>query len=244
MNIRYDFGSKITAEFLKQCKVVGVSCHVAFFTATQLAILNLLQETDEATDECDITSNHTINARRYWDKNIDAETLFCSSIALLPTKFRVHLKSNDNFWNTCLQYGEVFYSEIKRLTALKKLFHMMESTDASQGEMEAGQMRPSRYYDTTNVGDVTDIITGNFALQSETDIIAEKDKRVIVTDFYRTTSTHGGGNPCSQVLQSFKGRLLYSLDYNVPYMSTKTAEKYIHAIVDVITHAVSNYNKK
>jgi hypothetical protein len=91
------------------------------------------------------------------------------------------------------------------------------STGSSQGKM-----RPLSSFDTTNMGDVTDFLSGKFAKQNG----EPANEYAVVSDFTRLTSNHATKeNICSHVFHTYNGRLMYSLAYNTYYMTNATAEE-------------------
>ncbi|XP_018007751.1 uncharacterized protein LOC108665507 [Hyalella azteca] len=75
-----------------------------------------------------------------------------------------------------------------------------------------GKMRPLASFDTTNMGDVTDFLSGKFAKQNG----EPANEYAVVSDVTRLTSTHAHkGNICSHVFHTYNGRLMYSLAYSL-----------------------------
>ncbi|XP_018020539.1 uncharacterized protein LOC108676894 [Hyalella azteca] len=100
--------------------------------------------------------------------------------------------------------------------------------DSGNGQ---NQMRTLNSFDTTNMGDVTDFLSGKFAKQNG----EPANEYAVVSDVTRLTSTHAHkGNICSHVFHTYNGRLMYSLAYNTYYMTNATAAEYVRIIADVM----------
>ena len=228
LTLRHDFSKDQTRTFLDLCKQQKMSCHAAFFTAAQIAVIEMLQTRGVQQEKYDFVTNHTINNRRYYSENIDSSNHFGLSISVLPTEFKLSNDAKEHFWDTCQEYAKTFSSGIQETHSLKLSLYLVERYLANPALMAEA---PKEYFITSNMGECTDIITGNFA---KTELEAEEEKQAIVTDITRRVSSHSEGIILSHVLQTFKGKLLYSMDYNVHNISTEDATFYKQCLVDVI----------
>lgn len=241
-SIRYDFDHATSKCFLEKCKSNGITCHAGFFTATQLALIEVMQEAKIEEEEFDMITRHAINGRRYWSKDVNQNTEFCAAVLIVPICFAIKPNQKNGFWKIANDFGKLFNDSMNNLMPLKNALFMVEvmkKLDMSS-EKKGVPKVPNGYYDTTNMGDITSSLTGDFARVVKGNVVAEEAKQVIVTDFHRSTSTHFGTNICSLVLHSLKGRLLFSIDFNVTYMTKETAVKYRNAVVNMVKKLAKN----
>lgn len=237
---RSDFDRETTKKFLAKCKGNSVSFHTGFFTATQVAVVELLKDAGVLQDSYDISSCHVVNARRFWSKEIDGEVQFGGNILSLPVKFTVPSDWKNIFWTTvCREHHLLFMtrlngfkSQMYEISRSERMLPMMNKMkEMNEGEPMPFQKSPSRYYDTNNMGDITTTLSGSVARSSKDRIL---NAHVAISDLLRSTSTHNGGLSCTHVVQTLKGRLLHSLDYNSEFMDQETAKKYIQKVAEVV----------
>ena len=231
-NIRHNFTVEQTRELLSLCTEKGVTFHAMFSTIAHTALFKILKDAGLKESKMKMVSRHSVNMRRYFKTDSGSLEKFGPGFLLFETATTLHPKLD--FWDQCLAYHNEFHSSLKNEIPLKQaVIRFSQGSGSDNTDWE--DTSPKHYYDTTNMGECTQILTGNFARR---DHLPEHLKKVVLTDFCRTTSNHTMGVSCSHVLQTFKGRLLYSLDYNINHMAAKTAQKYVAKIVQVAENLV------
>lgn len=226
--LRNDFDQETTKKFLAKCKANNVSFHTGFFTAVQVAVVELLKDAGIFQDTFEISSKHVVNSRRFWNKEVDADVQFGANIAALPVNFTVPSDWQKIFWTTITKEHHLLF--MTRLNDFKAQMNMICRYERMMPFMSF-EISPSQYYDTNNMGDVTAVLSGAVAKSNR-----ERDAtvHVVISDIVRSTSTHDRGVICSHVTQTLRGRLLHSMDYNIQYMDTEIANKYVQKVSEVV----------
>jgi len=229
-NTRYNFDKTITKKFLSKSKENGVTCHSSFFTAVKFALAKMMADNGVKKNNHGFNTSHVMNLRRFWPKDSDSELQFGPNIMFSFVQFDIFKYTSSNFWLAATDFHTLFKDKSSIVDKYTNVFIERFKKFKPPGSGESKPV-PTRYYDTNNLGDVTKILNGSF----DKTRTAETNSAVLITDFSRSTTTHGGNNICSHVLQSLNGRLLYSLDYNDNFVSPDVAKKYLDSIVEMVT---------
>jgi len=234
VSCHHDFTEKETENFLLSCKLHKITVHMAFSIAAQIAMLDLLQKKGINRDSYEMVTQHAMNLRRYYKGNEDHSEKFGFAVGMLPIKFTLPTDAKSSFWNLCKDFKTIFSTGIEEVTALKSYLHLVEKFTENPEMMNAP---PFSYLDATNMGDITRSVTGNFAKENPE---TEEDKLAKLTHIIRSSSVHATGSITLLNLQSFKGRLLFSIDCNTKYLSREAAMLYQDCFVDVMRYAANN----
>lgn len=257
--MRNDFNEATTKKFITKCKENSVSVHSAFFTLAEVALIDLMAEEGVVEENYIFPTYHVVNGRRYWDTSMmNIEKLFGNAILVQPTLSNLPKDAKLQYWSHVRKFYELFQETLKTQESLKYEIHSFMGAEdlkklnienihvpqadklplpgaAEEPKDSNRSKQPSAYYDTNNMGDITKLVSGRFA-RSESE---EELPHVRVSDIMRSTSTHSGDHTiCSHVLQSLNGRLLHALDYNIKFMSSETAKKYIDVIQKVMLEVI------
>jgi len=239
LNLRHNFTMEQTKQLLSLCKKKGVTFHTFFSSIAQTALFEMFKDAGLKESKTKMSTGHVVNMRR-WFKT-DSESLEKFGTCFIPYSTTITLDSELDFWNQCLAFHNDFQSGLKNEVPLKhSVLQFSQGDAAKEHEKAMKEMReapPARYYDTTNMGECTQILTGNFA---RPDHLQEDDKKAVLTDFFRTTSNHVLGVTWAHVLQTFKGRFLYGLDYNTNHVTKETANLYVTKIVHLVEDLLSS----
>lgn len=218
LNLAYSLSKEETLDFLKRCKKEGVTIHSGFCSIINFAIVTLLIKGGIKQDSYKIKHYHTINNRRYWSG--DTSRAFGAHLGKLT--FLSEVTSNINeFWDQARQFHKTFGELLNERGSLKESIMMFKNTHRDIDISKAIEQMPmgDNYYGTTNMGNLASTFEG-------------EGEYVQVTDFRRTTSTTK--NLCSHVMQTFRGRFLYGLDYEAALMTTETAKMYVDTIFQIL----------
>jgi len=231
---QHDFTTEESKDFIKNCKSHKVTVHMAFSIAAQIAIAQLLQKKGISQECYDMVTNHAVNIRRYYQNCTDYSKHSGLAVGMLPIKTSIPSDAKSSFWETAKAFGVNFSEKLNSTFSFESLAYQVEKFTENPDMLNDP---PHSSLDLGNMGDITKLVTGDFAKEEPE---KEESKRAIVTHVVRSTSIHF--NPCFALLNihSFKGKLLYSMDYNTKYSSPVSAKLYNDCFVDVMKHAANN----
>lgn len=218
LNLTCSLSKEETKRFIERCKKEGVTIHSGFCSVANAAIVDMLAKTGIKQESYKIKNYHTVNIRRYW-KGETSKTLGAhfGKLTLLS-----EITSDINkFWNEARTFHQAFTKLLEDKGPIKEsaVSFMNLPSDLDINDFIKNFPRGDTCYGTTNMGNLATTLKG-------------EGDHVQVTDFRRTTST--ANNLCSHVLQTFRGRFVYGLDYDASLMAEETAHLYVETIFRIL----------
>ncbi|XP_045615149.1 uncharacterized protein [Procambarus clarkii] len=222
-----------TSKLLSRCKMEGVTLNSAFTAAANIALYKMILAKNSSIEEENICSQQAINMRRYWPKSL-RENAFGCHISLLDLKFPTRRSDLTAFWEYTRGIHSVLHHHLTVSLRPLKLQPMSENLSiiirynavlAKLGLPTAND----NHYTVTNMGNLSSTFPGTGA-------------EVEVSKVLRSVSCHFMPTLCQHTLQTFRGRLCYSLDYYTQKMTREIASQYAEEILSVLTSSIHTPN--
>ncbi|CAL4085036.1 unnamed protein product [Meganyctiphanes norvegica] len=218
-----------TKRLLKKCKMEKVTINSAFTAAANLGLYKLISEKDVGISDTVINTLQTVNMRRYWSKEAQPNSFGCR-ISSLNLNFSVAHHDAYAFW----EYARDVHRIIKHGLDEKPLallglplanffkYVIGENFWVSKFSLPSSN---DCHFCVTNMGNLDNILIGTLS-------------QIKVSQIMRSVSGHFMPTLCQHTLQTFHGRLCYSIDYYTQKMKESTAEKYSKYIVDILKESI------
>jgi len=230
----HDFTEEETKKFIANCKLHKVSVHMAFSIASQIAMIELLKEKNISPEYYNMVTQHAVNNRRYYKDTVDYSKHFGLVVGMLAIKTSLPLDAKASFWKVSKKFSQNFTTGLDSAITLSSLPYLIEKFIENPDMVNDP---PFSSLDMTNMGDITKIVTGDFAKELPEN---EDDKLASVTHLIRSSSIHYNGATALLNFHSFKGKFLYSIDSNTKYLSSESAKLYTDYFVKVMRYAAEN----
>nr|XP_053645218.1 uncharacterized protein LOC128697505 [Cherax quadricarinatus]XP_053645219.1 uncharacterized protein LOC128697505 [Cherax quadricarinatus] len=215
-----------TRKFLNKCRAERVTVHSAFTALADAALVELMAEKDAVQDTYNIYNYHSVNMRRYWKGDV-SKSLGCH-VSVIFMNTHTPRNINEIFWDFARSVHQELQSKLKSGSALEEeAFDLLKSdsmdTFEAIADSPSGLVLPD--YNTTNMGDVTALVT-------------EGTDHIRVTRVIRSISNTVLA--CTHVFHTFRGRFLYLLDYSTRHLSTEIAESFCNKIFDNLLNVIQD----
>ncbi|MCL4147127.1 UNVERIFIED_CONTAM: hypothetical protein GTU68_020927 [Idotea baltica] len=214
---------------LKRCRMEGVTLNTAFTAAANIGMYRMILQKDASILETSFDSQQIINMRRYWPKEKQKDSFGCH---IFPTYIHVTTKKEDiaEFWEYARKVHKIMYKELdvdKNSIKSHPLSHklclaLFINFCASKLKLTTTN---ESHYCITNMGNVSSKFSGDGKVVSASKVL-------------RSVSCHLMPTLCQHTLQTFKGKLYYSLDYYPFKMSEDTARTYASSLMDTLRNAI------
>ncbi|KAF2365275.1 Alcohol acetyltransferase/N-acetyltransferase [Trinorchestia longiramus] len=228
LTIFSELDAATTSRLMKKIKSKKLSVHSGLSSILNEVFVEMFQEAGFLKDIYHIVSYHDVNERRYWD--VEADKLFGPHVNSLRILFPIRKDRHTNFWEGARMFHKVFQERVNN----KQMIYM-GILDAEKfppvrksSEMHSYKMPCLRVYTNSNMGDVT-----KFFLQPD----GAEYSHVKAVQIRRSTSLHPYKTNNVFAVQTFRGKLMFSFDYNTRYISTDLARN----IVDKVLVHLSSY---
>ena len=215
-----------TQLFSQRCKREGITFHSGFSAACDAAYVQLLKDGNVLRDSYKITTNHCINHRRYFKD--DGKKQFGNGIGVIDTVIDTPNDVLKRFWS----YAKVLHLTIKDQQNLK--------TSLEQGIIEklTGETVFYCFNDDTVDFDVLPAMmtykTSNMMDVTQTFCEPVRDK--IRLEWYeRRSSPKLIPMLWKSALQTLKGQLMHSLQYNSKFLHREVAQQLLDSVFDIIS---------
>ncbi|KAK8398982.1 hypothetical protein O3P69_004234 [Scylla paramamosain] len=222
-----------TRKLLLRCKMEGVTLNSTFTAAANLALYVMVTAKNPHIGQTNMCSQQVVNMRRYWPEELRPNTLGCH-ISLLDLSFPTQLEDLDAFWEYARRVHSLLHYHLTETKRALKLQQMSRSLSLIIffNAVLAKLGLPSgndNHYTVTNMGNLSKTFSGS-------------GSEVEVTRLLRTVSCHFMPTLCQHTLQTFRGRLCYSLDYYTQKLTRETAHQYARGIMHLLTKAIHTPN--
>ncbi|XP_071550677.1 LOW QUALITY PROTEIN: uncharacterized protein [Panulirus ornatus] len=222
-----------TYKLLRRCKMEGVTLNSAFTAAANLALFNMILAKNSNLQQTELCSQQAINMRRYWPENFRQNTFGCH-ISLLDVTFPTKRGDLKAFWeytrgvHNILQYHLTETKLALRLQPMSERLGIIIRYNALLAKLGLPSANDN-HYTVTNMGNLNGTFPGTGA-------------EVEVTKVVRSVSCHFMPTLCQHTLQTFRGRLCYSLDYYTQKLTRDTASQYAQHILHILTSSIHTPN--
>lgn len=216
-----------------RCKMEGVTVNSAFTAAANLALYQLMTEQRPGLTSTRINCVHAVNMRRYWPQAQQPGSLGCH-ISMLDVGFPVEKSHLKEFW----EYSRNIHTSLsrhlastRRALAVQPISERMKLVIGSNYWLDRLGLPSTNdsHYCVTNMGNLSSTFPGD-------------GPEVEVSRVLRTVSCHFMPTLCQHTLQTFRGRLSYSLDYYTQKLTRETASQYAAGIMDILTSSIHTPN--
>ncbi|KAF2365274.1 Alcohol acetyltransferase/N-acetyltransferase [Trinorchestia longiramus] len=211
-----------TSGLLKKMKSEKVSVHCGFFSIIHSAFTEMFQEAGLKQETYDIVSYHDVNERRYW--SCEGEKSFGPHIGMMRILFPVEKDIQSKLWDSARRFYKVFHEYVDE----KNMF-FMDILDAEKfppvtksADIYKNKVPCLTVYNTSNMGNVTSLF-----LRPD----GSEYSHVKALQIRRSTSVHSYMTNNVFCLQTFRGKLVFSFDYNTRYISTDLAKKIVNKVL-------------
>lgn len=231
--LQLELNEVTTSRLLRRCKMEGVTLNSAFTAAANLALYSMVMAKNPNLGQANMCSQQVINMRRYWPEELRPNTLGCH-ISLLDLSFPTEEEDLDAFWEYARRVHKLLnyhLTETKRALKLQQMSRSL-SLIIFFNAVLAKLGLPSgndNHYTLTNMGNLSKTFSGS-------------GDEVEATRLLRTVSCHFMPTLCQHTLQTFRGRLSYSLDYYTQKLTRETAYQYARCILQLLTNAIHTPN--
>lgn len=213
-----------SSTFFKRCREEGVTVNSAFTALSSVAMVDILVEGGIDQDTYRISSNHVVNARRYWGGDT-SEYLGCHALPTNPVAVDTPRSVGAKFWD----YARVLHREFQRTLETDKAVHIEAMKQICRSENpDSGALSKQSQFDfcVTNMGDVTALVT-------------EGGAHVQAVHVLRCTAIHPVPNLWAHFLHSFRGRLINVLAYSTENINEEMAENFCNKVFQHLHDAVN-----
>lgn len=231
--VQNDLDETTTHKLLRRCKMEGVTLNSAFTAAANLALYKMILAKNSNIDATNMYSQQAINMRRYWPKPLRENSFGCH-ISLLDLKFPTRRSDLTAFWEYTRGVHTIVHYHLTDSKRPLKVQPMSErlililrfnSLLADLGLPSAND----NHYTVTNMGNLSSTFPGT-------------GEEVEVAKVLRSVSCQFMPTLCQHTLQTFRGRLCYSLDYYTQKMTRELASQYVETIFDILTSSIHTPN--
>lgn len=222
-----------TQNLLKRCKMEGVTLNSAFTAAANLALYKMMLAKNKTVGQTNVCSQQAINMRRYWPRE-QRDNAFGCHISLLDLSFPTREEDLSAFWeytrgvHHLLTYNLTETKRALKLQPMSVRLGIIIRHNALLGKLGLPSSNDN-HYTVTNMGNLSTTFPGS-------------GPEVEVTKVLRTVSCHFMPTLCQHTLQTFRGCLLYSLDYYTQKLSRETASQYASIIMKVLASSIHQPN--
>ena len=220
-----------TQLFSQRCKREGITFHSGFSAACDAAYVQLLKDGNVLRDSYTITTFHCINHRRFFKD--DGKKLFGNGMGLMDTVIDTPNDVLKHFWSYAKGLHLTIKDKQNQKTSLERVIIENVKTETifycfNDDTMEFGVLPPMMTYNTSNMLDVTKTF-------------CEPVRNKIRLEWYdRRSSMQLVPMLWCSVLQTFKGQLMHSLQYNSKFLQREVAQQLLDSIFHIIIE-VSKY---
>lgn len=212
-----------TSLLLNKFKKHGFTFHSGFTAVANWAYMEILTENGFKEDSLEMGSYHAINLRRYWKP--------CSYIQLgcHMGSIRIAVKVDRNigkkFWDHVREIQNKLQTHLKNCKTVDEIlaYPLTSKSGESYNFAELFRNPPplNIYYSTTNMGDLSSILKN-------------EGKHVNIDWLTRSSSCHHLNMSFVHLFHTFKGRIMYGMDYSTKYATDSLANLYIEKIFEKI----------
>ena len=205
---------------VKIFKENGISFHSGFFAIVNVAIVDILNEAGLNNSNYDIIKSHTINFRKYWDKEEQVSLGVHIYDVLLAIDTPRDVKYN------ILSYAKKYHNILSNVFNSSECCNNQCFTKLIDGTsiykpIKDEVKKPTAYYNTTNMGNVTSIL-GN------------KGEHVQITWLTRSVAINDMPIIMLFMPQTYRGRFQIAFGYNTRFMTPEIANELINKIYKLI----------
>ncbi|CAL4239001.1 unnamed protein product, partial [Meganyctiphanes norvegica] len=212
LNMTRDLDQYTSSKFFAKCKAEGVTVHAGFCAIINAAIVDILNEKGFQQEVYDIHFAHAVNSRRYW-KGDTSRALGCH----MEGFFQQIIPTPRTIINDLWGYARKLYQDLT--TKLNNGAPLEDEIIIEEVTTEDSSIEVDSFisYVTSNMGKIDSIIPCDL-------------EHVHMTRLERTTSIHGFGSTAQIALQTFRGRILFGLDYCPNKLNTEAANIFVDRI--------------
>lgn len=216
-----------------RCKMEGVTINSIFTAAANLALYQLMAVRRPDLAATRINCVHAVNMRRYWPRALKPASLGCH-ISMLDVGFLVEERHLGEFW----EYSRKIHTALnrhlggtRRALAVQPISERMKLVVGTNYWLDRLGLPSTNdsHYCITNMGNLSATFPGS-------------GPEVEVSRVLRTVSCHFMPTLCQHTLQTFRGRLSYSLDYYTQKLTRDTATQYAAGIMHILTSSIHTPN--
>nr|XP_045615326.1 uncharacterized protein LOC123768665 [Procambarus clarkii]XP_045615409.1 uncharacterized protein LOC123768665 [Procambarus clarkii] len=227
--LHYELEETTSKKLYLRCKMEGVTLNSAFTAAANLALYLLMSARGHSLKATQINCVQVVNMRRYWPKPLQPNTFGCN-ISILDLDFQTEEKNLEEFW----EYSRLVHSNISHhLTVTQRALTVQPISERLKLVIGSNfwlsrlglPSTNNHHYCLTNMGNLRTAFPGT-------------GDEVQVSKVLRSVSCHFMPTLCQHTLQTFRGRLCYSLDYYTQKMTRETASQYAEEILRVLTSSI------
>lgn len=222
-----------TERLLKRCKMEGVTLNTAFTAAANIGMLRMMLQRDASLQDTSFDSQQAVNMRRYWPKDKQKNAYGCH-IFMFDLQVPTQESDIKNFWEYARNVHKIIYHELNVEKTPLKMQPLTEKQwlaifiNLIMSKFRLPSTNDSHYC-VTNMGDVSNTFSG-------------EDVEITVSKILRSVSCHFMQALCQHTLQTFKGKMYYSMDYYPQKMSASIARAYVSSLLDTLTTAIHTPN--
>ncbi|KAG7174940.1 hypothetical protein Hamer_G015139 [Homarus americanus] len=231
-----------TQALRNKCRTEGVSFHAAFTSAAVIAMVQLLHDApcqDSRVKDLDRMSTlHDVNCRRYWPQPHQDVLGVHAAILQLSFPTPVGPMGDGGFW----RYAKQLHTHLKEALTRQLVVQQLvcdPSLQAPEEIIREGQDRSltSAYFGITNLCDLSSLISGTGDPVDLTSAPGEVTP-ALLTRIHHSTTCHFTGVVCQHLTHTFRGRLLYNLDFFTDKMRREEATKYAHLTLHFLLRSI------
>ncbi|KAG7156539.1 uncharacterized protein LOC121853470 [Homarus americanus] len=218
LNLTRSLSHSDTSRFSSRCRSEGVTVLSAFTALVNIALIDLLKDRGVMQDTYEIGGAHSMNLRRYWKDNRDTTRALGCHLSWIKLITDTPKDAGDAFWD----YTRTLHRDLQKhqleATPVQEimLIHIFHSEPPNVEAMLAF-LPPPHFYTISNWGDITSLLPPPGDL-------------VQLTWLNMSSSLYRFNTGYNHMMQTFRGRFLYGLDYSTKCVSTEEATLYADTI--------------
>ncbi|XP_068205562.1 uncharacterized protein [Palaemon carinicauda] len=207
-------------KFLEKCKSATVTFNSGFVLAINTALVELAREAGIAEDAISIRSKHTINLRRYWEKQKNFS--FGCHIGRMLQTTDTSPYNKDTFWDHAKKLDLQMREKVKTMYALREEVakEMKNITEPTLSRDEPVQVDCD--YSISNA-----FIPGDFDLwQDHKHIRGSRILSFIQMELTQNTTFH--------LIASASGRMNYTISYSTWHITDENALRFMKKVEQIV----------
>ena len=228
-----DFTKTETENLIRMCRENKITVNSFITTIANFALLKTAQSfSNKSLGKKNMHVGHTVNMRRYFD-NQEVPYVTGCHVSVIDHKTKMSLADAKDFWDI----AKIIHHDIKDKLEVEKLalnivpvlemglmFILMNNFLIKKGLKNV----TSCHYGVTNMGNLKDLLPE-----------PKEDDDIEISYILRSASAQILINPFALTLQTFRGRLLISVDYYTNKLEEEVVQEFFKVLCQYIRNIVN-----
>ncbi|CAL4061231.1 unnamed protein product, partial [Meganyctiphanes norvegica] len=216
--IPHEMDKETTQKLLKRCKQEGATLHSLFTAAIDGTLVDMALEAGVHENEYRLTINHFVNLRRYYQG--DTSHILGCHVCVQKQNTMTPNKWRECIWNLAREIKQDLHSKLDNQGPLEAEVirqMLMPNDEKAMLNIFEKPLPHTRDYQISNMGDLTRMFSG-------------EGEHIQVVRQVRATTIQHYLEPQSHFLHTFRGKLMYCLNYDSNYLSEDVMVKLVNKL--------------